>query len=140
MAKRIRLDLDGVTAVAILHEAAAPTTVARLWAALPIAETLRHVRWSGDAGYLLVTRLAGLDQPLENPITFYPPGGIAFRRDHGEIAISYGQAQARDHMAPAGWACHLATLEANAEAFLAKVHATRAEGGKPLRMTREAGE
>lgn len=42
--------LDGVEAVARLHEDAAPQTVTRFWAALPIQAVLRHVRWSGEAG------------------------------------------------------------------------------------------
>jgi len=137
MAKRIRIYCDGVEAVAALHEDAAPVTVARLLAALPIEQTLRHLRWGGDAGYIMVSRLADSSQPLENPVTFYPPGTIGFRREHGEIAICYGQAQARSHVQMVGWACNLATLETNAGALLEKIHATRSEGGKPIRFVRE---
>ncbi len=140
MAKRVRISLDGVEAVARLHEEAAPQTVARLWAALPIADRLRHVRWSGDAGYVMIAQLADRTLPVENPVTFYPPGAIVFRREHGEIAVCYGQAQARDHMQVAGWACHLATLEKNAEPFLDKVRATRSAGGKPIAFAREVEE
>jgi hypothetical protein len=138
MSKRIRITLDGVEAVARLNEDAAPETVARLWAALPISDRLRHVRWSGDAGYLMITRLADRTRETENRVSFYPPGAVMFRPDHGEIAFSYGQAQARDHMQVAGWACHLGTLETNVAAFLDKVRDTRAEGGKPIRLQREA--
>ena len=137
MAKRVRVTLDGVETVARLHEDVAPETVARLWAALPIELTLRHVRWSGDAGYILIRQLADTQQRVENAISFYPPASIAFRPEHGEMAFSYGQAQARDHAHTASWACHLGTLETNVSAFLAKVEATRAEGGKRMRMTRE---
>jgi hypothetical protein len=137
MARRIRLNLDGVEAVARLHEEAAPETVARLWAVLPIETTLRHVRWSGDAGYILISQLADKAHPVENRISFYPPASIAFRPEHGEMAFSYGQAQARDQAHVAAWACHLGTLETNVGAFLARVEATRAEGGKPLRLARE---
>lgn len=138
MPKRIRITLDGVEAVAQLNEADAPETIAKLWAALPISERLRHVRWSGDAGYLMVARLADRTQPTENRVSFYPAGAVMFRPDHGEIAFSYGQAQARDHMQVAGWACHLGTLETNVAAFLDKVRETRAQGGKPIRLEREA--
>jgi hypothetical protein len=137
MTKRVRVILDGVEAVARLHEAAAPETVARFWAASPIETTLRHVRWSGEAGYILIRQIADKTQPLENAISFYPPGSIAFRAEHGETAFSYGQAQARDHTHAATWACHLGTLETNIGAFLAKVEATRSEGGKPMRLMRE---
>jgi hypothetical protein len=143
MTVRIRITLDGVEAVARLHEDAAPHTVARLLAALPFEERLRHVRWSGDAGYLMVSKLADRSHPadtahpVENHVSFYPPGGIVFRGEHGEIAFSYGQAQARDHMRVAGWACHFGTLEDNAAAFLEKVRATASEGSKPIRFARE---
>ena len=137
MAKRIRLTLESVAATARLHEDAAPETVARFWATLPIGDTLRHLRWGGEAGYIMVAQLTSQDHPLENPVTFYPPGAVMFRRDHGEIAVAYGQAQARDHMRTAIWACHLATLETNVEEFLQKVRATRSEGGKSFRIERE---
>lgn len=137
MPKRIRLTLDGVDVVATLNEEAAPETVARFWAALPVEETLRHVRWGGEAGYILIRKLADKTQPIENRISIYPPTSIGFRPEHGEVAFSYGQAQARDHVRTATWACHLGTIETNAEAFFAKVRATRAEGGKRIRLTRE---
>jgi len=137
MAKRVRVTLDGVDTVARLHEEAAPETVARFWAALPIEATLRHVRWSGEAGYIIISKIADKTLPVENAISFYPPASIAFRPEHGEMAFAYGQAQARDHVHVANWACHLGTFETNVSAFLAKVEATCAEGGKPMRMTRE---
>lgn len=137
MTKRIRLNVDGVEAVARLHEDAAPETVAKFWAALPVEETLRHVRWGGEAGYILIRKIADKTQPIENRISIYPPASIGFRPEHGEVAFSYGQAQARDHVRTATWACHLGTIETNVEVFFAKVRATRAEGGKPIRLTRE---
>lgn len=137
MAKRIRLILDGVAASARLHEEEAPRTVARLWAVLPIADRLRHLRWGGEAGYIMVRQLAGLEHPLENLVAFYPRGAVIFRRDHGELAVAYGQAQARDNMHVASWACHLATLETNDEAFLNQVRATLSEGGKAFSIERE---
>lgn len=118
-------------------EEAALETVRRFWAALPIETTLRHVRWIGEAGYILIFELADKAQPIENRISFYPPASIAFRPEHGEMAFSYGQVQARDHVRAAAWACHLGTVEANAGAFLARVEATCAEGGKPIRLARE---
>lgn len=137
MPKRIRLTLDGVEAVARLNDDAAPDTVAKFWAALPVEETLRHVRWGGEAGYILIRTLADKTQPIENKISIYPPASIGFRPEHGEVAFSYGQAQARDHVRTATWACHLGTIESSCEAFFAKVRATRAEGGKRIRLARE---
>ena len=83
MAKRIRLTLDGVAAIARLHEDAAPQTTARFWAALPLEERLRHVRWSGDAGYFITAKLADSAQPIENPVTFYPRAASCFAASTG---------------------------------------------------------
>lgn len=137
MAKRIRITVDGAEVVAQLHDEAAPATVARLWAVLPIETTMRHFRWGGEAGYIMIPKIADKTQSVENPISIYPRGTIGFRTEHGEMAFSYGQSQARDHVRTGTWACHLATLEGDVGPFLAKVAATCAEGGKPVRLARE---
>jgi hypothetical protein len=137
MPKRIELSIEGITATALLEEARAPKTVARVWAALPVEEPLKHVRWSGSAGYVLASSLRDASLPLENAVSFYLPGTLNMRPEHGEIAISYGRAQARDE-AGNGWATHLATLEGDATAFLAAVARTHHEGQKRLKMTRLA--
>jgi hypothetical protein len=134
MTRRIELTLDGITAGAQLHDDLAPRACELLWQDLPIEETLRHVRWSGEAGYILVSTLAKRGDKLENPVSFYPPGSIVFRPEHGEVAFTYGQAQARDHMMPAGWASHVGTIDRNADAFLARVRDTRRQGGKGIQI------
>jgi hypothetical protein len=138
MTKRIEITLEGVTVVARLLEDQAPQTVARFWEALPIEDTLRHVRWSGMAGYILASSLADPAFPFENRVSFYPAKTIALRPEHGELAFSYGQAQAR-YVDGNGWATHFATLEGDAEPFLAIVAATKRQGGKPLTIRRQEG-
>jgi hypothetical protein len=135
MVKRIELSIEGITAIAVLQEANAPKTVEKLWAVLPIEETLKHVRWSGAAAYILAAPLRDPSFPLENAISFYLPGTLNMRPEHGEIAIAYGRAQARDE-AGNGWATHLATLEGDASAFLEAVARTHSQGQKQLKMTR----
>src|SRR5438094_6795266 len=105
MPKKIELTLAGTTASAVLHENAAPKTVQRLWDALPIEETLRHVRWSGSAGYIMAAALRDPSFPLENRVSFYQPGALHLKPEHGEVAISYGPAQAREPTG-IGWATH----------------------------------
>lgn len=97
---------------------------------------MRHVRWSGDAGYILVSTLHDANLPREDPISFYPPGVIAFLAEHGEVTFSYGQAQARGYGSATigGWATHLGDLEGDTTAFLDKVRATLAEGGKRIEI------
>jgi hypothetical protein len=136
MGKKIELSLDGVTAVAELHETEAPKTAQKIWDALPIEETLRHVRWSGSAGYILADSLRDPKFPLENRTSFYTPGTLNLRPEHGEVAISYGPAQARDPRGNA-WATHFATLEGNASAFLQAVARVQHEGKKQLVIRRK---
>ena len=131
----LELELDGVIATADLLSDAAPQTVAKFLAALPITATLRHVRWSGNAGYILVDALRDPAMALENKVSFYPPGSIALRPEHGEVAITYGQAQARDSMAPAGWATYVAQVRP-ATGFLEKVASTQHVGGLPFSIRR----
>jgi hypothetical protein len=138
MTKRIEITIEGVTAVARMLEENAPQTVARFWDALPIEDTLRHVRWSGMAGYVLISDLADPSFPFENRVSFYPAGTISLRPEHGELAFAYGQAQARDVIGN-GWATHFATLEGDAGSFLAKVAATKRQGGKALTIRRQEG-
>lgn len=138
MTKRVEITLEGVTAVARLLEENAPQTVARFWEALPIEDTLRHVRWSGMAGYVLISDLTDPSFPFENRVSFYPAGTISLRPEHGELAFAYGQAQARD-VNGNGWATHFATLEGDSGPFLAKVAATKRQGGKPLTIRRQEG-
>ncbi len=138
MSKRIELELDGVKATAVLQEDQAPRTVERLWGALPIDETMRHVRWSGSAGYILAPALRDPGFPLENRVSIYIPGTINYRPEHGEVAISYGPAQARDGNGIA-WATHAATLEGDASAFLSVVASMQHVGKKRL-VIRRKGE
>lgn len=136
MTKKIELSLDGTTATAILHESEAPKTAQKVWDALPILEPLRHVRWGGSAGYILAASLRDPSFPLENRISFYIPGTLNLKPEHGEVAISYGPAQARDGMGN-GWATHFATLEGDADAFLKAVARVQHEGKKQLVIKRK---
>jgi hypothetical protein len=138
MAKRIELEADGVTAVARLMEAAAPKSTRRLWDALPIEEPMRHVRWGGNCAYILSQALRDPEFPFESRISFYDPGTISLKPQHGEIALSYGQAQARDPRGT-GWATPLAVFEGDYQPFLEVLAKTQREGAKPLTIRRKEG-
>jgi len=138
VAKFIEITIDGETTVARLHEDAAPNTVARFWEALPIDETLRHVRWSGMASYVLVDSLRDESIPLENRVSFYQTGAICLRPEHGEIAFSYGQAQARD-VRGNHWAAHIATVEGDKAGYLAALARTKRGGATSITIKRREG-
>jgi hypothetical protein len=134
----IELEADGITAVAALHEDLAPKTVDRLWNALPVEQKLRHVRWGGNAAYVLVPELEDPSFPVENQVSFYVPGTIGYRPEHGELAFSYGQAQARS-LAGNGWATHFAPLKGDTTEFLKVLQRTQREGAKRLVIRRKDG-
>jgi hypothetical protein len=138
VAKRIVLEAGGVAVEAELLEAAAPDTCKRFWDALPIEETLRHVRWGGDAAYVLARSLKDPSFPYENRISFYIPATIALKPEHGELAFAYGQAQARNPLGN-GWATHFADLLGDSRAFLDVMRRTQREGAKRLVIRRKEG-
>jgi hypothetical protein len=138
VAKRIVLEAGGVAVEAELLEAAAPDTCKRFWDALPIEETLRHVRWGGDAAYVLAKSLKDPSFPYENRISFYIPATIALKPEHGELAFAYGQAQARNPLGN-GWATYFADLLGDSRAFLEVMRRTQREGAKRLVIRRKEG-
>lgn len=138
---RVRLtvtDKSGhaVSATATLLERSSPNAVERIKRALPIRETLRHVRWSGDAGYVLVPALRDPGLALEERMSFYCRGAIGLRPEHGEVSIAYGSAQARDWWG-IGWASRVGALEGDVDAFLDAVAASQREGARELLITTE---
>ena len=137
MNQRIHVELDGVAASGVMHDEAARVSATRFLATLPVETTMRHVRWSGEAGYILIHELADPSIAIENPVSFYPPGSLIFRPEHGELAFAYGQAQARDGMQRSASATHLATFDTNVSEFMERVAATCHEGGKTIRISLE---
>lgn len=135
MVRQIELEVDGVTAVAELLEEKAPKLCQRLWDALPMEQTLRHVRWGGNAAYFISRELRDPSFPLENRYAFYDPATIAFKPEHGEFAFSYGQAQARS-LSGNGWSIHFANIEGDAEPFLRVLAATQHDGKKQIVIRR----
>jgi hypothetical protein len=135
MPGRLRIEFgDNHVAEAAVHEAEAPHLAGLLWRALPIDATLRHVRWSGEAAYILVDALRDGGAVLENETSIYPRGSIILRPEHGEVAFAYGQAQARDHLSRGAAGCHLATVDVGLEDFLEVIARTRQSGAQSVRI------
>jgi len=94
MPRRIELSIEGATAIAVLAEDAAPKSSQKVWDALPLEVTLRHLRWGGSAGYILAESLRDPEFPRENRVSIYAPGTLNFQAEYGEVSIAYGPAQA----------------------------------------------
>jgi hypothetical protein len=139
MSRRVEIEIAGVIVTAVLLEELAPRTTNAFWEILPIEQTLRHVRWGGNGAYVIERKLR--DEalfPLENRIAYYFPNTIALKPEHGELAFSYGQSQARS-LAGNGWAAHFANIEGDTTAFLDVLAKTQREGGKPMVIRRKEG-
>jgi hypothetical protein len=138
MAKRITLTAEGVSAVAELLEAEAPLTTRKFWDALPFDEPFRHVRRGGAAGYFLTQKLHDEALPFENRVSFYIPGTINLKPVHGEVAISYGQSQARTVTGNEFATC-FARFVGEYAPFLDVVRRMQREGKKQIVITKREG-
>src|SRR5487761_1303662 len=138
MARMINIRLDQVSCAAVLHDDA-PTMSGLLWEALPLTGELRHVRWSGEAGYILADGLKQDNPPGERRVSMYAPGQIVLRPEHAVLAFGYGQGQARDSTSRGSEGCHVASVVTNADAFLQRVAETRRTGRAPIEITRAEG-
>jgi hypothetical protein len=100
---------------------------------------VRDLRWGGEAGYVLSAAVKNEKPPDERRVSMYGRGQILLRAEHGEIAIGYGQGQARDGISRGSEACHVASVVTNVNAFLDRVAQTRRTGKAPIEITRAEG-
>ena len=138
MSRKINIQVDDVSCTAELHDDAAVMS-ALLWDALPVTGELRHLRWGGEAGYVLSADVKKTDPPDERRVSMYGRGQVLLRSEHGEIAIGYGQGQARDGISRGAQACHVASVITNVDAFLDRVGRTLRTGKAPIEITRSEG-
>jgi hypothetical protein len=139
MTRIIDIRLADVRCSAMLHDDA-PVMSGLLWDALPLTGELRHLRWGGEAGYVLSAAVKTENPADERRVSMYGRGQILLRAEHGEVAIGYGQGQARDGVSRGSEACHVASVVTNAEAFLDRVARTRRGGKAPIEITRSEGD
>jgi hypothetical protein len=135
MPRTIGLQLADVRCTAVLHDDA-PTMSEVLWEALPVSGEVRHLRWGGEAGYLLSPAVSHQSLPAERRVSMYGRGQILLRPEHGEVVIGYGQGQARDGTSRGSEACHVASIVTNLDAFLDRIALTRRTGKAPIKITR----
>jgi len=137
-ARRIRLNVDGVEAIAELQEDLSPKATAAFWEALPLDKTLVPAKWSGRACFIHPGEgpLRAVEQ-LEHPVTSIYPGTIVMRPRGTEVLISYGESEYRWAIGT-DYVTRLAKIVENRAAFLAMLARTHDEGDKHIRITREA--
>jgi uncharacterized protein DUF3830 len=135
-ARRIRVQVDDVTATAALLEALSPKTTEAFWQALPIETTLTHTKWSGQACCFHPGEgpLSGIDS-LESPVCSIYPGYLVARPRGSELLIAYGPAEYRWHLGT-DYVTRVAEVVENAAELrrvLARMHD---EGDKRIGITR----
>jgi len=127
----------------LLLEEKAPVACRKIWDALPIDGLVRHARWSGGAGYVIVSGLAdpayrGAAHPQlnlpENFNSFLQIGTLNYVAAYGELLICYDQAQSRG---PEGnqWAARVADLEGDRAPLFAALARVQHSGALPIRIS-----
>ena len=137
MGRRVRLEVEGVQAVAELYEELSPRTTAAFWESLPIEEALIPAKWSGQAcffhpgsGPLREVR------ELESPVCSIYPGTLVVRPGGSEALIAYGASEYRWAIGT-DYVTRVARIVDNGPAFLQVLARTHDEGEKRIRVTRE---
>lgn len=135
-ARRIRLEVDGVAAVAELLDDLSPKTTEALWQTLPIETTLIHAKWSGQACFLQPGAGAlNAVTDLENPVCSIYPGYLVARPGGSELLIAYGPAEYRWHIG-VDYVTRVAKIVDNHAAFVQKLATMHDEGDKRIAIRR----
>ena len=134
-ARRIKLTVDGVEAVAELQEDLSPVATAAFWEALPIEKTLVAAKWSGRACFIHPGEgpLRAVES-LENPVTSIYPGYVVMRPRGSEVLISYGESEYRWAVGT-DYVTRIARIVENRAPFLAVLARTHDEGDKQITIT-----
>jgi hypothetical protein len=138
MARRVRLEVDGVAAIAELLEALSPRTTEAFWQTLPIQVTLTAAKWSGQACLFHPADgpLRAIDA-LESPVCSIYPGYLVARPRGSEMLIAYGPAEYRWHLGP-DYVTRVARVVENGGELRRVLARTHDEGDKRITITRVA--
>ena len=138
MARRVRLEVDGVAAIAELLEALSPRTTEAFWQTLPIQVTLTAAKWSGQACLFHPADgpLRAIDA-LESPVCSIYPGYLVARPRGSELLIAYGPAEYRWHLGT-DYVTRVARVVDNGAELRRVLARTHDEGDKRITITRVA--
>ncbi|WP_162606430.1 DUF3830 family protein [Jiangella asiatica] len=134
---KLRITIDGVSAVAELKDAAAPAGVAAVVGALPLRTRFVHASRSGNCA---VAHDASLQHPsvgIEGQVSMYYPGMLAYDPARGHLVLAYGQGQARSNTGT-HWVTYLGDVVENLAELAVKLQDTRDHGALDVRI--ELGE
>jgi hypothetical protein len=137
VARRIRLEVDGVQAVAELHDELSPKTAEAFWQSLPIESALLPAKWSGQACFFHPGSAPMKEvTELENPVCSIYPGTLVARPRGSEALIAYGPSEYRWGIGT-DYVTRVAKVVENRAALLRVLARTHDEGEKRIKVNRE---
>lgn len=137
MGRRIVFEVEGVRAVAELHEELSPAATAAFWDALPMDTTLMHAKWSGEVCFFRPGPGLAKITELENPVCSLYPGTLVMRPGGTEALMAYGVGEYRWAIGT-DYTTRIARIVENAQPFLAVLRRMHDEGEKRITVTRAA--
>ena len=134
--RRIRLEVEGVSAIAELLHQLSPKTTEAFWQTLPIETTLIHAKWSGQACFFQPGDgpLSAIDA-LESPVCSIYPGYLVARPRGSELLIAYGPAEYRWHIGT-DYVTRVANIIENRGGLLEVLARMHDEGDKRIAIRR----
>lgn len=137
MARRVRVEVGGVRAVAELCEDLSPKTTEAFWQSLPIETTLAPAKWSGQACYFLpgAGPLKAVSEN-ESPVCAIYPGYIVTRPGGSEALFAYGSSEYRWAVGT-DYVTRVARLVEGRAAMLRTLAETHDSGDTTIRISRE---
>jgi len=136
MARRIRIEVDGVSAVAELCDELSPRTAEAFWQTLPIEATLSPAKWSGNACFFHPggDHLKQLSTN-EAPVASIYPGYLVTRPGGTEALIAYGVSAYR-WATGTDYTTRVARLQDRSSELLTVLARTHDEGDKKIKIVR----
>jgi hypothetical protein len=136
MARRVLVEVEGVSAEAELCEDLSPKTTDAFWQTLPIETTLAPATWSGQACYFRPggSHLSSVTAN-EMPVASIYPGYIVTLPAGSEALIAYGPSECRS-AAGTEYTTRVARLLDRGSELLEVLARTHDEGDKTIKITR----
>lgn len=132
---RLKISIDGVTAFAELKDTSA-RGVEKVSGALPLSVRLTHATRSGSCAIVAHDSLRDANIAIENQVSMYYPGMLAYDPVRGYLVLAYGQGQARSQTG-VHWVSYLGDVTEGADALAAKLQDTRDRGASDITIERE---
>jgi hypothetical protein len=136
MTRQIRIEVDGVSAVADVCDDLSPKTAEAFWQTLPIETTLSPAKWSGNAVFF---HPGGehLKQVVANemPVASIYPGYLVTRPGGTEALLAYGASEYR-WATGTDYTTRVARLRERDAELLKVLARTHDEGDKKIKITR----